>query len=66
MYNIIPLICGGLMIILGLFMAINPVISTKRELRDDAKVVGKTRRSGFIMVVCGFICIILGIILNSL
>ncbi len=61
MYDLIPFILGGLMIVLGLFMFISPVKATKEELRNDEKAVSKTKKSGIIVVFCGIAVIVIGI-----
>lgn len=61
MYDLIPFILGGLMIVLGLFMFISPVKATKEEFRNDSKMVSKTKRNGIIVILCGIATIIIGI-----
>ncbi len=53
--------CGIMMLGLGLFMVISPRNATKKELRDDEKVVSGMRKKGFIVIACGVIAIGLGI-----
>lgn len=66
MYDLMPIIFGGLMILLGLYMTINPKNATKKELRNDDNVVKKTKKNGFIEILCGIVVIILGIMLKNL
>ena len=66
MYEFFPIICGIMMLGLGAFMAIDPKTSTKKEMRDDEKAVAKIRRNGFVIIGCGVVTIILGIIRVSL
>ena len=63
LYELIPILLGVIIVILGLIMAILPRISTKRDRRDDPKAVAKTRMSGFIMIVLGIVVVILRFIL---
>ena len=66
MYDLMPCIFGVMMILLGLYMVISPKNATKEELRNDEKVVKKTKRNGFIIIGCGITLIILGIIKGTL
>lgn len=50
------------MFILGLVMVINPKGSTKKELQNDVSAVAKTKKNGFIVIACGIIVLIIGII----
>ena len=63
LYELIPILLGVIIVILGLIMAILPRISTKKDRRDDPKAVAKTRMSGFIMIVLGILVVILRFIL---
>ena len=63
LYELIPILLGVIIVILGLIMAILPRISTKKDRRDDPKAVAKTRMSGFIMIVLGIVVVILRFIL---
>lgn len=56
------IICGIMMLILGLVMVINPKISTKEEFRNDSKIVMKTKKNGFILIGCGIALFILVIL----
>ena len=62
MYDLMPLFFGGIMFILGLVMVINPKSSTKKELQNDVSAVAKTKKNGFIVIACGIIVLIIGII----
>ena len=62
MYNLMPLLFGGIMFCLGLFMAINPKSATKKELQNDADAVAKIKKNGFILIACGIVILIIGII----
>ena len=66
MYDLMPIIFGGLMILLGIYMTTNPVKATKKELREDENAVKKVKRNGFIEIACGIILIILGILLKNI
>ncbi|MBR4413346.1 MAG: hypothetical protein IKS60_07010 [Lachnospiraceae bacterium] len=63
LYELIPILLGVVIVILGLIMAILPRISTRKDRRDDPKAVAKTRFSGLIMVVLGILVVILRFIL---
>lgn len=59
MYKLIPFVCGVIMLGLGLFMAVNPKGSTRKDKRDDPAEVAKVQKSGFGVVACGIVlCII--------
>lgn len=62
MYNLIPLFLGGMMFILGLIMIINPKNSTKKEFQNDESMIAKTKKNGFIVIACGIVVLVLGII----
>ena len=62
MYDYIPLFFGGMMFVLGLVMAISPKSSTKKEFQNDENMLAKTKRNGFIVIACGIIVIVVGII----
>lgn len=62
MYNLMPLLFGGIMFFLGLYMAINPKSATKKELQNDADAVAKIKKNGFIVIACGVVILIIGII----
>ena len=62
MYDLMPLFFGSIMFILGLVMVINPKGSTKKELQNDVSAVAKTKKNGFIVISCGIIVLIIGII----
>ena len=66
MYDLMPLILGGIMILLGTYMTTNPVKATKKELREDKNAVKKIKRNGFIEIICGIVLIILGILLKNI
>ena len=62
MYDLIPFIFGGMILILGLVMVINPKAATNKKLQNDENMVEKTKKSGFIEIACGIVIIIIGII----
>jgi uncharacterized membrane protein HdeD (DUF308 family) len=62
MYDFIPFILGGMMFVLGLIMAINPKASTKKEFQNDENMIAKTKKNGFVVIACGIIFILIGII----
>lgn len=62
MYDLIPVVCGAAIFILGLIMSINPKGSTRKDLREDKNAVAKTKTSGVVMAVLGVLLIILGIL----
>lgn len=63
MYDIIPYILSGVLILLGLIMVVLPKQSTKKELRDSEEALKKTRRSGIIVVVLGIVLLLIDIFL---
>ena len=62
MYDMMPIIFGVMMIVLGLYMVKDPVHATKKSLRQDENAVKKVKRNGFIEIGCGIILIIIGLI----
>ena len=62
MYNLMPLLFGGIMFFLGLYMVINQKSATKKELQNDADAVAKIKKNGFILIACGIVILIIGII----
>ena len=62
MYDYIPLSFGDMMFVLGLVMAISPKSYTKKEFQNDENMLAKTKRNGFIVIACGIIVIVVGII----
>lgn len=63
MYEILPYILSACFVLLGLFMAIMPKQATKKDLRESEDIVQKTRRNGFIVMVCGIILLVIDIVL---
>ncbi|MBO4347355.1 MAG: hypothetical protein J5840_06930 [Lachnospiraceae bacterium] len=63
LYELIPVLLGIIVVVLGLIMAIFPRASTRKDLRDNPKAVAKNRLSGFIMIVLGILIVIFRIIL---
>ena len=63
MYDLLPVFFGVVMLGLGLFMALNPKGATKEELRDNEAEVAKIKRNGFIIIGCGIVAIVIGILL---
>lgn len=63
LYELIPILLGVIIVILGLIMAILPRLSTKKDRRDDPKAVAKTRTSGVVMIILGILVVILRFIL---
>ena len=61
MYDFIPIICGVMILGLGIYMTVNPVGATRKDMREDSKAVDKTKKSGLIMLVLGLIVGILGV-----
>ncbi len=53
MYEILKLGLAVVVAVLGLFMAIFPKLSTKKEKRDDKKAVSTVRTSGIVLTICG-------------
>ena len=66
MYDLIPYFLGIMMILLGTYMTSNPKKATKEKFRNDENVVKKTKKNGFIVIICGIALIILEIIKTSL
>jgi uncharacterized membrane protein YfcA len=62
MYDMMPIIFGVMMIVLGLYMVKDPVHATKKSLRQDENAVKKVKRNGFIEIGCGIVLIIIGLI----
>lgn len=62
MYDLIPFICGVLMLGLGAFMTICPKQSTKKNKREDENEVAKVKKSGIILIVCSIVLCIFGFI----
>lgn len=63
LYELIPILLGAIIVILGLIMAILPRLSTKKDRRDDPRAVAKTRTSGVVMIILGILVVILRFIL---
>ena len=62
MYDMMPIIFGVMMIVLGLYMVKDPVHATKKSLRQDENAVKKVKRNGFSEIGCGIVLIIIGLI----
>lgn len=62
MYDKIPIFLGICIACLGIFMAVCPKQSTKKEMQDDEAAVAKIKRNGFILIGCGAAVIILGLL----
>jgi len=63
MYNYVPMICGCVLIVLSLYCISNPKAATKKEFREDAEKVKKTRKSGFALAGLGAVLIITSIVM---
>jgi len=63
MYEYIPVILGVVIAGLGLFMALFPVISTKKSARNDPNAVSKNRISGIVMLILGILLAVFRLIL---
>ena len=61
LYGLVKLCVFGLMALLGLVMVIAPKPCTKKELREDPEQVGKVRKSGVIIMICGVLLIVLNV-----
>ena len=61
MYDLIPFILGTLTILLGVYMVISLKNATKEELRNDEYQVKKTKKNGFIVIICGIVIILVAI-----
>ena len=61
MYEYIPFIIAGVMFLLSVFMIIKPELATKKQFRDNDEIVKKTRKNGFIVLVCAIVLCIIGI-----
>lgn len=59
MYEMIPILLGVLMMGMGVFMATSPEKAAKKELRENENELKKVRKSGFVMIVCGIITIVI-------
>lgn len=59
MYEIFEICCPLMACLLGLFMAIFPKTSTKKEKRDDPEAVAKNRKGGIAIAICGAVCTVL-------
>ncbi len=59
MYEMIPILLGVLMMGMGVFMAASPEKAAKKELRENENELKKVRKSGFVMIVCGIITIVI-------
>ncbi len=62
MYEMIPILLGVLMMGMGVFMAASPEKAAKKELRENENELKKVRKSGFVMIVCGIITIVIWLI----
>ena len=59
MYEMIPILLGVLMMGMGVFMPASPEKAAKKELRENENELKKVRKSGFVMIVCGIITIVI-------
>ena len=59
MYEMITILLGVLMMGMGVFMAASPEKAAKKELRENENELKKVRKSGFVMIVCGIITIVI-------
>ena len=62
MYDLIPFYLETMILISGLVIVINPKGSTKKEARNDANAVAKVKKIGFLVIACGVVELIIGII----
>ena len=62
-YDLAKLCVFGLIALLGLVMVAIPKPCTKKEFRDDAEMVAKTRKSGFVTLICGIILVVLNVVI---
>lgn len=60
MYKLVPLICGVLILCIGIFMIVKPDKAVKAKYREDeAIMVNKIKNNGIMMCGAGVILIIL-------
>jgi uncharacterized membrane protein YfcA len=62
MYDKIPIFLGAIILLMGIFMAVSPKNAAKKEFRENENELQKVRKSGFIMIVCGIITIVIGVL----
>ena len=65
MYDDMKYILVGIITAMGLFMAIAPKMSTKKELRDNENEVAKIRKGGIFLSVAGILALICISIVSS-
>ncbi|MGN1159082.1 MAG: hypothetical protein ACI4SE_02685 [Lachnospiraceae bacterium] len=59
MYKLVPLICGVLILCIGIFMIVKPDKAVKAKYREDEAMVNKIKNNGIMMCGAGVILIIL-------
>lgn len=62
MYDMIPVILGSIMLILGLVTLIFPKAVTKKEFWDDPQMMKKRKKSGYAYILCGIVLIVTQIV----
>lgn len=59
MYDKIELFLIAVVAVTGLFMAICPKLATKKDMRENAAAVSKTRKGGILLAIVGIIVFVL-------
>lgn len=64
MYYIIETLLPLIIALLGAYMFVQPVKSTKEELRDDEAAIQKTKKNGLILTIVGAIVFVIMLVVN--
>ncbi len=62
LYDIIPVILGALIAIMGILMIACPKIMVKKEFRENTEQLAKTKKNGIFEIICGIALIIIWLI----
>ncbi len=62
LYDLIPVFCGAFFVVYGVLMMVCPKVILKKEFRDDADKISKTKKNGIIVIVCGMVVMALQLV----
>ena len=60
--NMLLIICGALLVLLGIFMIVMPKASVKKEVEATPEILRQVRKSGIAELVFGLVILVIGFI----
>lgn len=63
LYDMMPVILGGICVLLGLLQFLFPKMMTAKKFRDDPEKVDKIKKGGIPMIIIGIACLVMQVLL---